>query len=170
MARQPERDAVSNSNSPVGVGRTNILGIGIDEAEGIETADRHTIDVDRHGDARSCLRIDDELFDIEGIRGMDGDEPVIGLGAEDIGGVDFAVYMAVKPDAVVTGTSKCFAQTIDAGYLVGVRYSRLAIQRGLEAHAHSNVTFGRNEAGNQLFHKWVSWYLAKDPSAPKPTL
>jgi len=46
----------------------------------------------------------------------------------------------------------------------------LAIQRGLEAHAHSNVTFGRNEAGNQLFHKWVSWYLAKDPSAPKPTL
>jgi hypothetical protein len=46
----------------------------------------------------------------------------------------------------------------------------LAIQKGLEANAHANVTFGRNEAGNQLFHKWVEWYLAKDPAAPKPTL
>jgi len=46
----------------------------------------------------------------------------------------------------------------------------LAIQKGLEANAHANVTFGRNEAGNQLFHKWVEWYLSKDPSAPKPTL
>lgn len=46
----------------------------------------------------------------------------------------------------------------------------LGIQRGLEAHAHANVTFGRNEQGNQLFHKWVSWYLAKDATAPKPTL
>ena len=46
----------------------------------------------------------------------------------------------------------------------------LSIQKGLEANAHANVTFGRNEAGNQLFHKWVEWYLANDPTAPKPTL
>jgi len=46
----------------------------------------------------------------------------------------------------------------------------LEIQKGLEANAHSHVTFGRNEAANQLFHKWIEWYLAKDPSAPKPEL
>ncbi|MBR9911825.1 MAG: Rieske 2Fe-2S domain-containing protein [Gammaproteobacteria bacterium] len=46
----------------------------------------------------------------------------------------------------------------------------LAIQKGLEAHAFDNVTFGRNERGNQLFHKYVDWYLANDPNAAKPEL
>lgn len=46
----------------------------------------------------------------------------------------------------------------------------LAIQKGLEANAYDNVTFGRNERGNQYFHKWVEWYLANDPSAPTPEL
>lgn len=46
----------------------------------------------------------------------------------------------------------------------------LKVQRGLEAGAYEHVVFGRNERGNQYFHNWVKWYLANDPSAPKPVL
>lgn len=53
----------------------------------------------------------------------------------------------------------------DEDYDVGLR-----IQQGLEANAHSSVTFGRNEPGNQYFHQWVAWYLKGDPDAPKPEL
>jgi len=44
------------------------------------------------------------------------------------------------------------------------------IQLGLDARPFDHVLFGRNERGNQYFHKWLDWYLANDPSAPKPTL
>jgi len=33
-----------------------------------------------------------------------------------------------------------------------------------------NVIFGRNERGNQYFHRWVQWYAAGDAAAPKPEL
>lgn len=46
----------------------------------------------------------------------------------------------------------------------------LKVQRGLESGAVKNVTFGKNERGNQFFHNWVSYYLADDPNAPKPVL
>lgn len=49
-------------------------------------------------------------------------------------------------------------------------YVGLEIQKGLESGAYENVTFGRNERGNQVFHKWIEWYLNNDPSAPKPKL
>ena len=46
----------------------------------------------------------------------------------------------------------------------------LKVQRGLESGGIKEVVFGRNERGNQYFHKWVNYYLANDPSAPKPVL
>lgn len=46
----------------------------------------------------------------------------------------------------------------------------LKVQRGLESGAIEKVVFGRNERANQYFHNWVKWYLANDPSAPKPVL
>ncbi|MNU07019.1 hypothetical protein D3C72_2524300 [compost metagenome] len=45
----------------------------------------------------------------------------------------------------------------------------LEIQKGLASGAHEHVTFGRNEPGNQYFHKWVDYYLSADPGAPLPT-
>ncbi len=49
-------------------------------------------------------------------------------------------------------------------------YMGLRIQKGIESGAHSHVMFGRNEKGNQFFHKWVDYCLANDPTLPKPTL
>lgn len=46
----------------------------------------------------------------------------------------------------------------------------LKVQRGLESGAIDHILFGRNERGNQYFHKWVNHYLADDPDAPLPTL
>lgn len=46
----------------------------------------------------------------------------------------------------------------------------LKVQRGLEAGTLKQVTFGRNEKGNQHFHRWVNYLLADDPSAPKPEM
>jgi phenylpropionate dioxygenase-like ring-hydroxylating dioxygenase large terminal subunit len=69
-------------------------------------------------------------------------------------------------DTELQGMMDFFQEVVDVeDYQVGLK-----IQKGLESNAHANVTFGRNEAGNQLFHKWVEWYLAQDPYAPKPEL
>ncbi|MFA7556006.1 MAG: SRPBCC family protein [Spongiibacteraceae bacterium] len=46
----------------------------------------------------------------------------------------------------------------------------LKIQKGLESNAYQQVTFGKNERGNQYFHNWVNYYLADDPSLPEPKL
>ncbi|MFN2166257.1 MAG: SRPBCC family protein, partial [Anaerolineae bacterium] len=46
----------------------------------------------------------------------------------------------------------------------------LQVQRGLESGARDQVLFGRNERGNQYFHRWVNYYLAQDPSASPPAL
>ncbi len=44
------------------------------------------------------------------------------------------------------------------------------IQRGLRANPYDSVVFGRNERGNQYFHRWVAYYLADDKGADKPVL
>lgn len=44
----------------------------------------------------------------------------------------------------------------------------LEVQRGLQSGAYKNVTFGRNEKANHVFHEWIEWYVNNDPSAPKP--
>jgi phenylpropionate dioxygenase-like ring-hydroxylating dioxygenase large terminal subunit len=46
----------------------------------------------------------------------------------------------------------------------------LKIQKGVEAGAFPHVTFGKNERGNQFFHKWVDYCLANDPTLPEPKL
>lgn len=55
--------------------------------------------------------------------------------------------------------------TYNEDYLIG-----LDIQKGLQARAHEDLVFGRNERGNQYFHEWVNWYLQDDATLPKPTL
>ena len=55
--------------------------------------------------------------------------------------------------------------TYGEDYVIG-----LEIQKGLESGAHEEVVFGKNERGNQFFHEWVDWHLAKDATAPKPTM
>lgn len=45
----------------------------------------------------------------------------------------------------------------------------LAVQRGLASGAIREVLFGRNERGNQYFHRWVDYYLA-DCTGPVPAL
>jgi len=55
--------------------------------------------------------------------------------------------------------------TYTEDYLIG-----LEIQKGLEAGAHEDMVFGKNERGNQYFHEWLDWYLKDNPSAPEPTL
>ena len=50
-------------------------------------------------------------------------------------------------------------------YNVGLR-----LQQGLETGLMKSVLFGRNERGNQYFHRWVKWYSDGDTSAPQPEL
>jgi phenylpropionate dioxygenase-like ring-hydroxylating dioxygenase large terminal subunit len=37
------------------------------------------------------------------------------------------------------------------------------VQRGMESGAISEVTFGRNEVGNQRLHQWIDYYAQDDP-------
>lgn len=46
----------------------------------------------------------------------------------------------------------------------------LKVQRGLASGAMKDVVFGRNERGNQHFHKWVDYYLSDDPARTEPAL
>lgn len=46
--------------------------------------------------------------------------------------------------------------TQDEDYLLG-----RTIQKGLESGAKDYVTFGRNEVGNQHFHRWLDHYVAQ---------
>ena len=55
--------------------------------------------------------------------------------------------------------------TYNEDYVIG-----LEIQKGLESGAHDDLTFGRNERGNQYFHEWLNWYLEDDPTQPEPTM
>ena len=49
-------------------------------------------------------------------------------------------------------------------YLMGMR-----VQQGLEAQGSGHVTFGRNELGNQYFHRWIEHYLSQG-TLPEPIL
>lgn len=55
--------------------------------------------------------------------------------------------------------------TYGEDYVIGMK-----IQKGLETGAHDELVFGRNERGNQYFHEWLNWYLADDPTLPKPVM
>ncbi|MEJ5976421.1 SRPBCC family protein [Novosphingobium sp. PS1R-30] len=55
--------------------------------------------------------------------------------------------------------------TYNEDYVIG-----LEIQQGLESGAHDDLTFGRNERGNQYFHEWLNWYLEDDPTLPEPVM
>jgi phenylpropionate dioxygenase-like ring-hydroxylating dioxygenase large terminal subunit len=46
----------------------------------------------------------------------------------------------------------------------------LQVQKGMEAGATASVIFGRNERGNQYFHKYVDYYLSDDPNKVPPIL
>jgi len=46
----------------------------------------------------------------------------------------------------------------------------LKVQRGLESGAIDHVRFGRNERGNQYFHRWVEYYMTDDPGREAPVL
>ena len=53
--------------------------------------------------------------------------------------------------------------TYEEDYIIGEK-----VQKGLESGAHKDVIFGKNEVGNQHFHRWLDWYLADDPTETKP--
>ena len=53
----------------------------------------------------------------------------------------------------------------DEDYNVGLR-----VQQGLETGLMKSVLFGRNERGNQYFHRWVKWYSEGDTTVSKPEL
>jgi phenylpropionate dioxygenase-like ring-hydroxylating dioxygenase large terminal subunit len=46
----------------------------------------------------------------------------------------------------------------------------LQVQKGMESGAIPNVIFGRNERGNQFFHRYIDYYLSEDPNKVPPTL
>ncbi len=46
----------------------------------------------------------------------------------------------------------------------------LKVQNGLESGAMTHQTFGRNEPGNQFFHKWVAYYLDETGQTPMPVM
>lgn len=68
---------------------------------------------------------------------------------------------------------KEFEETIEfvAGVVRDEDYAlNLRIQRALGARPFESVMFGRNERGNQYFHKLIDWYVNDDPDAEKPAL
>jgi phenylpropionate dioxygenase-like ring-hydroxylating dioxygenase large terminal subunit len=58
-----------------------------------------------------------------------------------------------------------FDVTYGEDYVLGER-----IQKSLNAHPFDHLLFGKNEKGNQFFHKWVDYYLSDDPHEKEPTL
>ena len=46
----------------------------------------------------------------------------------------------------------------------------LKVQAGLESGAMTHQTFGRNEPGNQFFHKWLAYYLDESGQTPRPVM
>lgn len=46
----------------------------------------------------------------------------------------------------------------------------LQVQKGMESGARANVTFGRNERGNQYFHRYIDYILSEDPGKTPPVL
>lgn len=46
----------------------------------------------------------------------------------------------------------------------------LQVQKSLNAGDLQQVLFGKNERGNQYFHRWIDYYLSDDPARTPPTL
>ena len=46
----------------------------------------------------------------------------------------------------------------------------LQVQRGLEADPEKTLLFGRNERGNQYFHRWVECLTSDAADRIEPTL
>lgn len=55
--------------------------------------------------------------------------------------------------------------TYGEDYVLGER-----IQKSLSALPFDNVVFGRNERGNQYFHRWVDYYVSDNPHERPPEL
>jgi phenylpropionate dioxygenase-like ring-hydroxylating dioxygenase large terminal subunit len=55
--------------------------------------------------------------------------------------------------------------TNDEDYVMGLK-----IQKGLKSPALKQVVFGRNERGNQFFHKWVNWMIEGQKGEPPKAL
>ena len=49
----------------------------------------------------------------------------------------------------------------DEDYLLGIE-----IQKGLNSQSNDSVLFGRNEKGNQFFHKYVDYYVDDNIKEP----
>ncbi len=68
--------------------------------------------------------------------------------------------------AAIEGMMDWLSEVVDReDYGVG-----LQVQKGLESGALKSVIFGRNERGNQYFHKYVDYFRANDPNASPPVL
>ncbi|MDT0510078.1 SRPBCC family protein [Novosphingobium sp. MMS21-SN21R] len=72
------------------------------------------------------------------------------------------------PEALETLDKMCdffFDVVEEEDYFLGLK-----VQNGLESGAMTHQTFGRNEPGNQFFHKWVAYYLDESGSTPVPVM
>jgi phenylpropionate dioxygenase-like ring-hydroxylating dioxygenase large terminal subunit len=54
---------------------------------------------------------------------------------------------------------------LEEDYFLGLK-----VQKGLESGAMTHQLFGRNEPGNQFFHKWLAYYLDETGQTPKPVM
>lgn len=54
---------------------------------------------------------------------------------------------------------------LEEDYFLGLK-----VQNGLESGAMTHQTFGRNEPGNQFFHRWLAYYLDESGQTPKPVM
>ena len=68
--------------------------------------------------------------------------------------------------AAITGMMDFLEEVVDTeDYQLGLK-----VQDGLESGALDSVIFGKNERGNQYFHKYVDYYMSKDPDKVPPEL
>lgn len=68
--------------------------------------------------------------------------------------------------AGIEGMMDWLADVVDReDYGVGLK-----VQQGLASGAIKSVIFGKNERGNQYFHKYVDWFVAGDTDAEPPVL
>lgn len=74
-----------------------------------------------------------------------------------------------ETDAELRGFDKMcdffYDVVLEEDYFLGLK-----VQTGLESGAMSHITFGRNERGNQYFHKWLDYYLAEPRAQQMPSL
>ena len=54
---------------------------------------------------------------------------------------------------------------LEEDYFLGLK-----VQNGLESGAMTHQLFGRNEPGNQFFHKWLDYYLDESGQTPVPVM